>query len=323
MSEEFDFASVGGIRAFSGSGEPFWDFGWASEIAPPQASVFSQLQTYPTADLTPACNVFDDSLPKQVFLWQVQQKVTGNQPPTKNQGNLGSCVSFGTNTAIERTMACQIFIDGKPEQFKFIVEEATYGGSRVEVGRGRIRGDGSVGAWAAEFVRRWGVLAREVILGHDLTTYSTARGKQWGDRGVPDELEPIARNHPVKETTLVRTWADAKKMLASGYGIAICSMQGFTMRRDSNGVCQPSGQWAHCMALDGYIVLDNGQEYGHIDNSWGPNAHTGPVGWGDPPTSGFWSASSVADRMLRAGDSWAFSALNGFPARKIQWSKVL
>jgi len=72
------------------------------------------------------------------------------------------------------------------------------------------------------------------------------------------------------------------------------------------------------MALDGYFI-DNGNEYGHIENSWGSDAHTGPVGWGEPNTGGFWTDADTIDRMLRQDDSWAFSAVDGFPARKINW----
>ena len=38
--------------------------------------------------------------------------------------------------------------------------EVIYGGSRVEIGGGRIRGDGSIGAWAARWVRDYGVVPR-------------------------------------------------------------------------------------------------------------------------------------------------------------------
>ena len=111
-------------------------------------------------------------------------------------------------------------------------------------------------------------------------------------------------------------------MLASGYGIAVCSAQGFSMRRDARGVAAPSGTWNHCMCLDGYAVLPGGEEFGHLVNSWGPDTHTGPVGWGEPGTEGFWADAGAVAGMLAAGDSWAFSHLQGFPAQKIDWRTV-
>jgi hypothetical protein len=121
----------------------------------------------------------------------------------------------------------------------------------------------------------------------------------------------------VRAITLIKTWEQAKQALASGYGIAICSTIGFTMTRDAEGFAAPAGKWAHCMALLGYQT--DKREGGWICNSWGPDAHTGPVGTGNPPPCGFWADAAVVDRMLRQADSWAFSAVEGFPARRITW----
>lgn len=295
-------------------------FGWVDD--PMAVEVVAEGLRFKVFSQTPAGQA-DDPLPKAVYLWHAYKSIAGTNPPAKNQNPVGSCVSFGTNNAIERTMAVEIAIKKEREEFKFICEEVTYAGSRVEVGGGRIGGDGSVGAWAAKFVKDWGVVSREHQLNgkYDLTGYDPARCRAWGRSGVPDDLETLARDHPVQEITLVTTWADAKKALANGYGIAICSGQGFSMSRDSRGVARAQGSWAHCMCLDGYHVDGDGKEYGHIENSWGASAHTGPVGWGDPSTAGFWAESAVIERMLKQKDSWAFSAVKGFPSRKkvIDW----
>jgi hypothetical protein len=318
MADAFDFRKVGGTPIFQGD-KTAWDFGWWDN--PAEVSAVVRQLPFASASATDACRIGD--VPKEVFLWHATKKLTGKNPETKNQGGVGSCVSFGTNTAVRRTMGVEIAIGGEVEEYTDIVEEVTYGGSRVEVGGGRIRGDGSVGAWAAKFVEDWGVIARGKYGGHDLSRYSESTCRSFGSRGVPDELEPLAKEHPIKEVTAVPTWEDAKRLLASGYGIAICSNQGFSMRRDSEGVCSPSGSWAHCMCLDGYVVLSGGRELGHIENSWGPDAHTGPVGAGEPGPGGFWADSKVVGRMLGYGDSWSFAAVQGFPARKIKWGTIL
>jgi hypothetical protein len=259
----------------------------------------------------------DAPLPDHAYLWHAYRKIRGGNPPGKDQQDVGACVSFGTNTAIERTMACDIAGGGRFE-FKFLCEEVTYAGSRVEVGRGRVRGDGSVNAWAAEFARKYGVVSRERHGAHDLTSYDPKRARDWGRTGCPDELEPLAREHPVEDFTQVRSWAEAKRALAQGCGIAVASDQGFSRRRDARGVARPQGSWMHSMCLDGYHVDADGREYGHVENSWGDDFFTGPTGWGDPGPSGFWADSKVIDRMLRQGDSWAFSAVKGFPARRVK-----
>lgn len=305
---------------------PIWseathpETGWVAD--PVEVEAFAATLPVKVFADTPAGEILVRDLPKFVYGWKPQVQLFGRPPPMKNQGDLGSCVSFGTNTAVERTLAGEIVRrGGTKEEFSLYVEEATYGGSRVEVGGGRIRGDGSVGAWAAKFVTQWGVVPRDKYGDVDLTTYSTARGRDWGRNGVPAQFEEVARKFPVKSTVLVRNWGEAKKALAQSYNIAVCSNQGFSRQRDSRGVARASGNWAHCMCLDGYHTDETGNEFGHITNSWGTSYHTGPVGWGDPNPDGFWASAEVIDRMLQQGDSWSFSGVTGFPRRApLDWA---
>lgn len=253
---------------------------------------------------------------EDAFLWKSWEKVLGKLPDPRNQRQVGSCVGFGFTSAASCLLAVQI-ANGNPQEYHDLVEEITYAGSRVEVGGGRIRGDGSVGAWAARFVRDWGVLPRKVIGNYDLRIYSEARCREWGRAGVPDDLEPLAKLQPVKEVVLVRNAEEARKSLQQGYPIAVCSNQGFSQQRDAQGFARGSGSWAHCMCIIGY---QGGNRRGFfVWNSWGATYSRGPLGKGNPPEGGFWAEWDVVDRMLRQGDSWALSDVQGFPSRKLDW----
>jgi len=201
------------------------------------------------------------------------------------------------------------------ESFRDLVQEVIYGGSRVEVGGGRIRGDGSVGAWAAKWVKDYGVIARGIYGSRDLRVYSEARCREYGRRGVPDELEPLAKQHPVKGIASVRSWDECRAAIRNGYPVVVCSDQGFEMERDADGFCHPHGTWYHAMAVIG--VRGGDRPGGFLLNSWGPNAHSGPRFPPDAPVAGFWVDAAVLDRMLKQGDSWAFSQLRGFPPGKV------
>jgi hypothetical protein len=255
--------------------------------------------------------------PDEAFLWKAYDKLYARPPPEQDQNPVGSCVGFGTSRAYERSLAVQI-VQGDNFEFKHVCEESIYALSRVEIGGGRIRGDGSVGAWAARALTEFGILPRGVYGRFDLMRYDPSRCRDWGRSGLPNELEQEAAKFKAGDCARVVNWSEAKKALASGYGIAVCSNQGFARQRDANGVCRAQGEWAHCMCLDGYKKVD-GKEYGHIENSWNNNYHVGPVGWGEPNKAGFWAEASVIDRMLRQGDSWAVAAVKGFPARKLNW----
>lgn len=290
-----------------------FESGWVDD--PVAVSEMVQLQPFATIAATPAGQVQD--IPRFVYGWKTYETVVGKPWPSRNQGKVGSCVSFGTAAAIEYTMICEMF-RGQDESYSELAQEVIYGGSRVEIGGGKLGNrDGSIGAWAAEFVRRWGVLPREVVGVHDLRQYSEARCREYGLKGVPDDIEPVAKQHPIAAVTKVTTADEARKALASGYGIAVSSSQGFTLRRDEQGFCAPSGTWMHCMAIIGY-TLDPKPAF-WICNSWGDSTHTGPAGVGNPPPCGFWADASVVGRMLSQGDSWAFADLAGFPAKAVSW----
>ena len=112
---------------------------------------------------TPIGSTPIEDLPDHVYLWDLARKATGALLPPRNQGKVGSCVAFGTARAIEYTMCAEI-VAGESEQYIPLATEPIYGGARVEVGGGSIRGDGAIGANAAAWVRDWGVLGREEYL---------------------------------------------------------------------------------------------------------------------------------------------------------------
>lgn len=250
-------------------------------------------------------------------VWRLAFKGRGKPIPIRDQGPIGSCVSFGFAGAVEYTMAAQAALGKQRQELPDICQEAIYAGSRVEVNGGRVpfSGDGSTGAWGAKWLETTGgALARGKYGSHDLTAYDVARCKQWGSRGVPDELEPEAKKHPAK-CTLVANAEEARKALAQGYAISVCSMQGFSKVRDSEGFATASGSWAHCLLVAGYRADRPGFL---VINSWGPDWIKGPKGkFEDIPDGAFWAEATVVDRMLRQGDSFAVANASGFVKRKI------
>jgi hypothetical protein len=289
-------------------------FGWV-EDRQAVAAIVAQ-QPFATFSDTPAYMEADDD-DDDILLFNAPLKAIGRQIPGRNQGQVGSCVSFGYAAGVEYLVAGQI-ANGAPIEWRDVTQEAIYGLARVEIGGGKIKGDGAVGAWAAQAVKQYGVIARGHIGGHDLTSYSESRCREWGASGLPDPLEPIAKMSPVQGVALVTSAEACRKALKSGYPVPVCSSQGFSQLRDSDGFCKPQGQWMHCMCIVGY---QGGARRGFfIVNSWGDQFFSGPAGKGNPPPSGFWAEYNVVDKMLRQGDSWALSDAKGFPKRKIDWT---
>lgn len=250
--------------------------------------------------------------PEDVFLWDACRHVTGDLLPPRDQGSVGACVGFGTASAIEHLLCVQIAA-GQGGTFRDLAPEIIYAGSRHEIGNDAIRGDGSVGAWAARFVHDYGVLPRDRYRNLDLTRYNERLCRSLGRTGVPDHLEPITRQHPVRTIANVRSFDECRAAIRNGYPLIVCSDQGFLLDRDAEGFAIPHGTWMHCFAIVG---ICGGERPGaFLLNSWGASAHAGPRGRGSPSPAGFWVDAAVVDRMLRQGDSWAFSQVQGFPAR--------
>lgn len=297
-------------------------FGWLND---PDAVAESHGRTAPLLfGKTPAGQVaLGDTIP-DTFLWQaVRQAANRSDPwyPNVDQREVGCCVGCGWKHAADVCQAVQVVTHGG--EFKPVSAEVIYGLSRVEVGRGRIRGDGSIGAWAREAVRDFGVAPMQYYPSADLTRFDPQRARRFGESGVPREIEMAAKEHPVKATALVTSWSEVQRSIAQGYPVAVCSNQGFADpdsspgHRDSEGFCKPRGTWPHCLAIIG--IRGGSRPGAFLLNSWGDAAHLGPTWPADAPKAGFWADARIIDAMVAQGDSYSLADLAGFPKRELDW----
>lgn len=260
---------------------------------------------------------------KRVLLYQAIYKTLGGPQNynTRLQG-IGDCVSMGGARAVDILRAIQV-VSGNGSWRGETATEVLYAFGRIEVGGGRLgNSDGSVGAWQADACKRYGTLIRAVYGQYDLTTYSAQRAREWGapGRGVPDALEPTAREHLVRTVSLVTTWEELCDAIASGYPVTVASNQGFTKVRDSQGFARASGNWPHQMCFIGVDDL-SARKGACIDNSWGDNWISGPRTY-EQPKGSFWVDKATVESMLRAQDSWAYSDYVGFPAKKLHFGDI-
>lgn len=275
---------------------------------------------------TPAGKIAQGDV-QEAFLWRSVRKAAGKGEldswyPNVNQLDVGMCVGCGWKHGVDVALANQV-ITGRAQKWEPVSAAVIYGGSRVEIGGGRIRGDGSVGAWAREFVRSRGVAPMRKYPSVDLSVFDPQIARKFGQTGVPDDIEDVARENPVQGTALVSTWADVQRAISQGYPVAVCSNVGFnnpngtTGTRDKDGFCAPRGTWPHCMVFIG--VRGGSREGAFCLNSWGDTAHGGPVWPADAPRAGFWVDAKTVERMVSQNDSFAIADIAGFPARKIDW----
>lgn len=260
---------------------------------------------------------------KAVLLWPTYEKVTKSKfSPFYQQ--IGDCTAEAGVLGSQFLAALQIGLQFRNEEYKgpFSVEY-TYATSRVEIGGGKIRrGDGSTGAWIAESLKQYGLLRRDKYGRYDLTEYRPDLGQTWGRRGVgvPDELEPIGKEHPVKTVTLVESWEQAADSVANGFPVLLCSSIGYNQETDREGFLQHMGiEWYHAMLLVGIDRRRGKRQGGCIANSWGDNWVTGPQHELGTIPGGFWADAENIDLAIREGDSFALSNYVGYPRRNLDY----
>lgn len=288
---------------------------------------------------------------KNVFLWKNYEKELGNEIEPHWQGPArdavagfpvgapgeGDCVGHAGAMAGNVIAASDIHFLKESEKFVAPASvEAAYWGSRFEAGGGKIKGRaGSRGEWMARFYRDWGVLhqleyekdGKKI----DLRGYHPSRSRQYRDSGVPDWLEGIAREHPVKEYTNVTSGKEALDAVCSGQPVIMCSSYAFRPERDAQGFCAAYGedsykrgwrwitvrkQWWHAMVLTG-ALLEGGRVGGLIQNSHG-DWNEGPRPF-DIPRGSFFVDLNTLDLMCKDwGDCWAISSYHGHQAKRIR-----
>lgn len=313
-------------------------------ITNPFGAVIDPMESYRVNSLLPR-PLFATAAPdlrgtgagKDVFLWEEgEQKVLKKTLPSYKQTK-GTCVSQGWARAAQDL----ILIGAARGQWDLpdvylVATEPIYGGSRMEVGRGRLgNGEGSLGGWAAKWVSEWGILRRMKYEGgkYDLAAKIGGDGsivsddnlaQKWGTarEGVPADLEDDAKLYPIKSVAVCKSFDEACDALANLYPVPVASNQGFAMQRGADGFCRAQGSWAHQMVFRGCGIAKGNKPFLICQNSWADylkgNATVTLESGREvqlPPGS-FAVAADVANRMLRQGDSHAASNFAGFPRQR-------
>ena len=190
----------------------------------------------------------------------------------------------------------------------------------------------------AKFLKEYGVLHRipYLSLGEslDLSGYHPGRSRTYRDDGVPDWLEPIARQHPVQVYTNPRSGMEALDAVCAGHPVIMCSSYAFQPERDAQGFCKAYGadtqrgrrwinariQWWHAMVLTG-ALLDGGRIGGLIQNSHGSWNH-GPQPHGIPDGSFFADLNTLDLMVTDWFDCWAIGSYLGHQSDKVRIHKL-
>lgn len=247
---------------------------------------------------------------KNVLLYKCWTEVFSGDPDYPAQ-KIGDCVSFGHSHANDLLQTIEVYLgDLDRDAVHQTDTEFIYATSR-EVAGMLGRQDGSYGSAAVKAMTTIGMVSRAMLGSNG--TYSGQRAKEWGWHGAPANVKAMAAAYKLGSAAQVTTWDELVTAISSGYPVTICSGQGFTLTRDSDGFCAARGHWGHCMFIAG-IRFD--RPGACVVQSWGPDSPSGPLALGQPSFS-FWADRPVIERIVGEGDSWALSKTPGFAPRSL------
>lgn len=327
MTEHEFFLSVGGKAIIKGNGETEWNFGWIStdDLAPGLWEIRQQ-----TIRDMPHFHIDGQwfQSERRYKLWEAGKILMGGHfLPYANQ-TTGSCVGAGGYNMLITLLAVEIVLGKEAEKWMQLWWPYTYGRSRLASGM-RGRGEGSTGAGWTKAITQDGSFEWQ----EGLPKYQDVKG--WLKLPSGDELNWSAgeaidakwieqgRKHLVKTVSPLKNSNEALAALANGYPITQASMFGFSPMVPSPTGTPPvrlvswNGSWSHQTYID--EAWDH-PTHGLIfrwGNNWGADAH-GPALDDEPPSSVYIKAATL-DRICSSGEVYAFSAYDGFPARKLDW----
>jgi hypothetical protein len=296
------------------------NFGYAGELAQYQPEVRSLGAIAPH---------LADQKPKDAGLWPALFELFpdwhwGVQPT-------GDCTRWMQQHLLDVLMA-GLWKNGliaKPEAQ--VAGESIYATAKCElVNSYRYHGAGCTGAAVANASVKYGHLYRRKysVDGkiYDLTRDSTAKYDNgysvlWGDRGrgLPDELEPYAAQHKVRDRIDPESPEEAGKLIQAGYPVQFCGMSAPWARvRGDDGLGVRFSSAAHAMCATGVRWAPDGTVLAlWIANTGHFNHCTGPVGPIPVPAiyaeCGGWVPRKLLVSTFSDGDCKAHSFVEGWP----------
>jgi hypothetical protein len=272
---------------------------------------------------------------KLVIPYQHIEKYYGNDSLWQGLAQKsGNCVAQAQEMANLLTLCCEVssrtpdsvsgYVETLPESENKSKKDGPIAWEPIYWFRGH-NGDGWYCSASVQTCLKYcGVIPRINIEGvGDFREDNDSLGHTYGRNAPPQSVIDKLDNNLFRDATQVKTFEAIRDLLGRGFGINSCGSEGFSNKRDENGVSRRQGSWAHAMS---YIGADDRPEtrskYGGplvlVLNSWGLRWNSGPreiMGTNGIliPEGSFWAKWSDLQRR----DAYAMAGLNGWAIKEL------
>jgi hypothetical protein len=254
----------------------------------------------------------------RIALYDLSRKVLGKDVDNVIQ-LIGDCVGVSSEHCCEYVQFASI-LNGTLDEFKYIFPPYNYGISRCQIGNewGSYQ-DGSVAAWTAAGVVQFGCVTKDA---NGVPAYTASVARDYGAKGPPQSMIDMGKIHLIKSTAAIKTKDDLIASLWNGYPVQMASSIGYSMTADSpTGFMIQNATWNHSMTV---IAVTYGMpgipDHGIILNNWG-DCHGQLVDLVDNtiqlPVGVIRAHLDDIMKAISAGDTFAYSDLDGFPAKPL------
>jgi hypothetical protein len=234
----------------------------------------------------------------------------------------GDCVSWGWKHCLDIRMSVLAALGGAKRPDALHCQESIYGFGKCELKNSYgFHGSGMSGVDAARATNRFGCLYRKTYPTIDLSEYSGDRAIAWGEsprrtHGVPDDLEPIAKEHCTLDYAVVQSLDSAAKLIVGGFPFIYCGYTYWGTRRGDDGLATSFDSGWHCMTATGVRFKDGKPWAFWIANTGHGNHCSGPLGPFNMPSTyadcGSWIPIEKIEPVILAGDCYSTSIVGGW-----------
>jgi hypothetical protein len=236
-------------------------------------------------------------------------KALGKHMPAHNQPR-GTCGGRAGARSLE-LLQCVLIASGVRAEFHYVSHAAIYMFARMKYDMANgspsdENNDGVAGGSVPEILGEVGVIHRDEsedksMAGQGSDDVACTWGAGKIDPAKLSAIKEMARDNIVTAKVRLRSAQECADLLASGGIICQSDMQGYSMKRDAEGVCRAQGEWAHYQVRSGVRVTPSGRKVFQYDQSWGDDTPQGPPLPGCPGNV-FGVEWSVQDRLCRTGE---------------------